>query len=111
MVSPLELSSDVHIRVCASFEFSPMLGNGETLRAFVVGIEELLEHGEIIKCKCFFSFFTTIYLQCDEAIEFSPPEGGPVTPCSLLCITVERRSCTSDTLTPVSNRRTNIVST
>ena len=43
--SPSDLSATVCLRVYASFEFQPMLGNGEHLRVLTTTVEQLLDHG------------------------------------------------------------------
>ncbi|KAF8545967.1 hypothetical protein OG21DRAFT_1278881 [Imleria badia] len=61
----------VQLSVCASFEFSPMLGNGEILRTVEICVEPSPDYTRVIS--------------------FSPTQGEPLSPCSSLLITMERR--------------------
>ncbi|KAF8553280.1 hypothetical protein OG21DRAFT_1267504 [Imleria badia] len=75
---PSEPSAKVQLSVCASFEFSPMLGNGEILRTVDICVGDLLDNTHVVM--------------------FSPTQGEPISPCSSFLITTERRrSHKSDT--------------
>ncbi|KAG1730805.1 uncharacterized protein EDB91DRAFT_740853 [Suillus paluster] len=76
---PLEPSSKVWFRVYASFESSPMLGQGEPLRTFEISVGELLDRSERA---CPFTF--------------QPKVGDVVSPCTSLFITVEQRNLHED---------------
>jgi hypothetical protein len=85
---PSEPSAKVQLSVCASFEFSPMLGNGEILRTVEICVGDLLDntHGEhCISCT------NDKVLKISTVITFSPTQGEPLSPCSSLLITAERR--------------------
>ncbi|KAF8549068.1 hypothetical protein OG21DRAFT_640320 [Imleria badia] len=68
---PSDPSAKVQLSVCASFEFSPMLGSGEILRTVEICVGDLLDNTHL---------FT-----------FSPTEREPLSPCSSLLITMERQ--------------------
>ncbi|KAF8549065.1 hypothetical protein OG21DRAFT_1488841 [Imleria badia] len=67
---PSEPSAKVQFSVCACFEFSPMLGDGEILRTVEICVGDLLDNTRLIT--------------------FSPTE-GELSPCSSLLITMERQ--------------------
>ncbi|KAF8549076.1 hypothetical protein OG21DRAFT_640744 [Imleria badia] len=68
---PSDPSAKVQLSLCASFEFSPMLGNGESLRTVEICVGDLLDYTHVVK--------------------FSPTQGEPLSPCSSLLITTERQ--------------------
>ena len=41
---PSEPSAKIQFSVCASFEFSPMLGDGEVLRTVEIRVGDLIDH-------------------------------------------------------------------
>ena len=41
---PSEISAKVKLSVCASFEFSPMLGNGEVLRTVEICLRDFIDN-------------------------------------------------------------------
>ncbi|KAF8548780.1 hypothetical protein OG21DRAFT_1515937 [Imleria badia] len=68
---PSEPSAKVKLSLCASFEFSPLLGNGETLRTVEISVGHLPDYTHVVT--------------------FPPTQGGPLSPCSSFLITMERR--------------------
>lgn len=86
---PSENSAKVWLSICASFEFSPMLGNGEVLRTVEIRVRDLLDNAHRRK-----HYILCTSEKCAEeksVITFSPTKGKTVSPCSSLHITMEQR--------------------
>lgn len=81
----------MHLRIGASFEFEPVLGNGTTLCELDVSVGELLDRSEATLRECHES--ELVPPGCSLALEaftFSPEKGELVSSCSSLLVTVER---------------------
>ncbi|KAF9219182.1 hypothetical protein BS17DRAFT_789952 [Gyrodon lividus] len=69
---PSDQSSMIEVRIYASFELGPMLGRGELLREFSIGVGDLVEHSNT-----------------SSPIYFLPKEREVVSSCSSLEVTVQ----------------------
>jgi hypothetical protein len=70
---PSDPSATVHLEIYASFEFQPILGNGELLRTLAPTVDRLLDHSSN-----------------DVPFTFFPKDGDVASPCSSLFVTVGR---------------------
>ena len=96
--SPSTLSATISLEIYASFEFQPMLGDGEQLRQLTITMEQLLDRDardvrEWVRIR-------SPDLRTDTMIAFAlfPKDGDVVSPCSSIQMTIEGRKCKSGNL-------------
>jgi hypothetical protein len=87
---PSDPSVAVCLEVYASFEFQPMLGDGELLRKLTITMEELLNRSAKDVCGCDGVFHKGLGTHVMAAFTLFPKDGDIVSPCSSIFLTVKR---------------------
>ena len=92
---PSDLSASVCLQVYASFEFQPMLGDGEPLRKLTITVEQLLGRSAEGVREWEGVLHGVLVTHTMAAFTLFQKDGGTVSPCSSILVTVKRRQCES----------------
>ena len=86
---PSELLATVYLDVYASFEFQPMLGDGEQLQKLTVTMEQLLEQKAKYACKWVGGLHQGQVTHTITVFTLFPENGDIVSLCSSILVTIK----------------------
>ena len=87
---PPDPSAAIQLGIYASFEFQPMLGDGELLRTLALTVDQLLDRSSKDVREWDRVLHTGLSAYFISAFTFFPKDGDVASPCSSLLVTISR---------------------